>query len=738
MYLRDLYQQLWDNCTAPTQYQTTGSSHELASLLVTEVVQYSIHVSDRPVFLLVLDAQSAFDRCLRQILCCELFKAGLNGDALILINNRLSNRSTVYQWEGEMLGPAQDITGFEQGGINSGDYYKLYNNDQLLSAQSSNLGVNIGSSTISAIGQADDVILAANDIDSLRLLATLTENYCQRYRVKLVPSKTKLLPIYAPRHRYLVKYAELVNPVTIGGVPVKFVTEAEHVGVIRSTCGNLPNILHRVASHKKALAAVTTAGMARSHRGNPAASLKVHQLYATSVLFSGLASLVLSSAEVKIIDGHFKKILQNLQRLHLNTPRSVVYFMAGSLPGEAVLHIKQLSLFSMICHLPTDPLHHHAKYVLSEAPLSAKSWFFQIRDLCLKYKLPPPAHLLQNPPAKKPFKKEVKLRVLDYWQHLLRAEIVKLTSLNYITPQYYSLSQPHPIWTTSASNPFECAKSTVLARMASGRYRTEALCRHWTSSNRQGFCTAPTCSQVLGDLEHLLIVCPALDNVRSRLQQMWLEKSVQFPQLHSFLRLIFDQTPSVQTQFIIEPMAFPSIVSLLQFHGQPLMNQLMYLTRTYAFYIHREKKRILGLWPENATKKKNANIKNQISSKTVQTNDFIFTGVPSADRALTVPSAALLSTHKRSNPHPTPTPHHIQSFPVPILTRSAPADCDGPATSSHKLLHHRPTCPTNVSGQECMGGVGSVRPAAHLQQSYSDQFPINVLSTVEWFREEVT
>ena len=168
------------------------------------------------------------------------------------------------------------------------------------------------------------------------------------------------------------------------------------------------------------------------------------------------------------------------------------------------------------------------------------------------------------------------------------------------------------------------------------------------------------------------------------------------------------------------------------------MNQLMYLTRTYAFYIHREKKRILGLWPENATKKKNANIKNQISSKTVQTNDFIFTGVPSADRALTVPSAALLSTHKRSNPHPTPTPHHIQSFPVPILTRSAPADCDGPATSSHKLLHHRPTCPTNVSGQECMGGVGSVRPAAHLQQSYSDQFPINVLSTVEWFREEVT
>ena len=95
---------------------------------MTELVQYSLNVSDQPVYLLVLDAQSAYDRCLRQILCTELFKAGVTGSALLLLNNRLENRSTVYQWDGEMLGPARDTTGFEQGGINSGDFYKLYNN----------------------------------------------------------------------------------------------------------------------------------------------------------------------------------------------------------------------------------------------------------------------------------------------------------------------------------------------------------------------------------------------------------------------------------------------------------------------------------------------------------------------------------------------------------------------------------------------------------------------------------
>ena len=68
LYLRDLYQGQWDACTAPTQYQTSGSSHELASLLVTEVIQYSLNIADIPVYLLILDAESAFDRCLKEIL----------------------------------------------------------------------------------------------------------------------------------------------------------------------------------------------------------------------------------------------------------------------------------------------------------------------------------------------------------------------------------------------------------------------------------------------------------------------------------------------------------------------------------------------------------------------------------------------------------------------------------------------------------------------------------------------
>ena len=169
----------------------------------------------------------------------------------------------MYYWDGIMMGPSKDDTGFEQGGINSSEFYKLYNNEQLENAQSSKLGIDIKTNVISAIGQADDVVHVANTIDDLRLLVTITEAYCAKYRVKLVPSKTKLLAFATPAKDQLfqVQLAKLLNPVRVDNIPVEFTTEAEHVGIIRSTSGNLPNLLNRIISHRKSIGALLSAGM---------------------------------------------------------------------------------------------------------------------------------------------------------------------------------------------------------------------------------------------------------------------------------------------------------------------------------------------------------------------------------------------------------------------------------------------------------------------------------------------
>ena len=143
----------------------------------------------------------------------------------------------------------------------------------------------------------------------------------------------------------------------------------------------------------------------------------------------------------------------------------------------------------MMCSLQEDHLLKHAKPVLMSALPSSKSWFLQIRDLCLKYCLPHPLQLIENPLEKVPFKNLVKKNITSFWENLLRQEASQLPSLHYFMYSNYSLKSPHVMWMYSGSSSYECSKSLVIAKMISGRYRTEVLCRNW-AVDRSGCCQA--------------------------------------------------------------------------------------------------------------------------------------------------------------------------------------------------------------------------------------------------------
>ena len=129
-------------------------SHELACLLLTETLQYSLNVSKLPVFAIFLNAKSAFDRVLKEILIRNLFTAGTNDQRLLYIDKRISNRRTFCEFDRNMMGPIFDIRGLEQIGISSSDEHKLYNNEQAVSSQLSMLGVQLRVDTVSCISLA--------------------------------------------------------------------------------------------------------------------------------------------------------------------------------------------------------------------------------------------------------------------------------------------------------------------------------------------------------------------------------------------------------------------------------------------------------------------------------------------------------------------------------------------------------------------------------------------------------
>ena len=282
------------------------------------------------------------------------------------------------------------------------------------------------------------------------------------------------------------------NPLKINGVTIPFVDQAEHVGVVRSPSGNGPALLARMSAHQKALAAVMHSGIALSHRANPTYSLKVEKLYAMPVLFSGLASLVFSKDEVNLLEKHYLLTIQRLLRLHDKTPRCVVYFLAGTLPGNALLHLRQLNLFGMICRLPNNILNNHAKDIFSTRLFFKGSWFEQIANLCEVYHLPQPLMMLNAPLSKMSLKNLVKKKVINYWEVKLREEGSNLSSLKYFNPFFMSLSKVHPLWLTAGHSPFKVSMALIQAKMLSGRYRCGYLTRHW--SNSDGTCKiTPEC-----------------------------------------------------------------------------------------------------------------------------------------------------------------------------------------------------------------------------------------------------
>ena len=596
IYVRELSIDGWNEEQSETQFQGAGSSHKLASLLLTETIQHSLHVSNLPIFALFLDAKSAFDRVLKEILVRNLFTAGTDDHRLLYIDQRLKKRRTFCEYDKQMMGPIFDTKGLEQGGIASSDKYKVYNNEQGTSAQNSNLGVTVRGITISSITLADDTVLTSNSIINLYLLLHLTTQYCKKYRVELVPDKTKLLVFSKNAESAEVEYAKLISPISLNGTEIIFSDQAEHLGILRSvSAGNMPNIMERMSAHNKKLFSILPAGLSLHHHANPAACLRVEQLYALPVLLSGLSALLLTRHETDTISACYKNTLQRLMKLHDRTPDCVVFFLAGSLPATALLHLRQLSLLSMICHLEGNTLKSVQTKILIEAKPAATSWIQQVRDICVQYQLPHPLQLFSSPMKKEKFKTICKQKVSEYWHEKLSHQ-ADLPSLTYLQPSFLSLSSPHPIYTSLDGNPYQAKAARIQSLFLSGRYRSEELCRFW-SQNKNGFCLLDSCKDLhqRENIEHILLHCDGLTEVRRRLVAFTRKVTDDKPVLKQIIEsYLFSEDEELRMQFLMDCSVLPLVISAHQEYGAIIHQDLFRVSRTWCRSVHVARLKALG------------------------------------------------------------------------------------------------------------------------------------------------
>ena len=64
---------------------------DLAYLLLTETIHYSLYTSKLPVYALMLDAMSAFDKIVLECAVRNVYLAGTSDQGLLFLNSRLQN-----------------------------------------------------------------------------------------------------------------------------------------------------------------------------------------------------------------------------------------------------------------------------------------------------------------------------------------------------------------------------------------------------------------------------------------------------------------------------------------------------------------------------------------------------------------------------------------------------------------------------------------------------------------------
>ena len=161
--------------------------------------------------------------------------------------------------------------------------------------------------------------------------------------------------------------------------------------------------------------------------------------------------------------------------------------------------------------------------MFSSAFSSSKSWFWKLRQLCLRNDLSHPATWVTAQSSKLQIKKMCKSAVLQYWLNKLRTQADSLPSLCYLQTSYLGLTKSQPLFRFCGSSPWEVEKATTQARLMSGRYRVEALTGHWVAWNKDGLCSLPECwctpASHKGTIANFLLTFPSLSSRRMELIQ---------------------------------------------------------------------------------------------------------------------------------------------------------------------------------------------------------------------------
>ena len=141
-----------------------------------------------------VDFTKAFDFVVRDILWFKLIKLGVGGKMLNVIRSIYNHVKSRVKHNGSLGEPFLSHIGVRQGECLSPFLFSMYLNDLEAELATKGLvGIDIGTVNIYLLLYADDIILFGKTTDELQRALTILEEYCNRWKLTVNTSKTKIM-----------------------------------------------------------------------------------------------------------------------------------------------------------------------------------------------------------------------------------------------------------------------------------------------------------------------------------------------------------------------------------------------------------------------------------------------------------------------------------------------------------------------------------------------------------------
>ena len=407
-------------------------------------------------------------------------------------------------WDDELGQPYDVRQGVGQGRILSPTLYKVFMDCVLEALALTGSGYRIGGVYLGTPTVADDVMLLEKaNVGFQRLLDSAHSSSIDN-RYSIHPTKSEV----ASRNKLPVK-------VSLGTAVVPYVESVTHLGMARNLVNNNDNVENRAKQSLNTLYALIPSGLHGENGISPFASRKVMISYVLPRLIYGLEVLVLTKTHIADLERTYCGMLRKLLSLREGTASAAVYLLMGLPPLEAEIHIRLLTTFGAITRMPLcSPMRCLALRQLSTDTVTT-GWFRYVQATARRYDM---ENILLSsllaPWGKEAWKSFCKETVTSDWLQKMKENASSKSSMRLLDLQHVSFSAPHHLWPSRGATSKTRVAASYRAKFIAGSYILQ--------SNRARFNqfkvdpTCPLCGNGSEDMTHLLLVCPRLQQSRTR------------------------------------------------------------------------------------------------------------------------------------------------------------------------------------------------------------------------------